>query len=484
MGTYRTTRIPGSRDGDKRLLGVNTLGQAAYLTRVCPPGHPSRSVLERFVKAPLELRDAAGLVEIAEDESGVYVVEVAEPSLPLQVVVDRAQAVGKSAAPDLAAWMAMRVCQVSASLRAPHLRLSLRNVLVRPDGEPYVLGAQWARLLPPDPDDAPFVPPQPLEDAKVDAFAAAAIARALAGGIEGFPPPLKSALEAASGGPGWAWMLPAADAAAALEKALGAEAVRTAPARLSAWLRSLSLPSPAPLDPGAPTLRLMPVNRLNTSEELALPGPPPGGPAMSLDGRVDGPVGRSAKPMSATTVPQTRMSVPREPEKLELDESALAHATAPAIAESGSMVHKVHAELEEARARRNVRRAVAVVAAVLLLAAAAAAAFFLRPSSAQLSAIVGRKEVTALLRVETTPPGATVSIAGQQVGETPFVCLNEYEGSSLKVELAGYEPASETIGPGTRTLRLVLKRSGLKAPGGGPNRAGVPLKRPKGEPRQ
>ncbi|HEY3446943.1 MAG TPA: PEGA domain-containing protein [Myxococcales bacterium] len=476
MGTYRTTRIPGSRDGEsKRLLGVNSLGQAAYLTRACPPGHPSRGVLERFVKTAVDLREVAGLVEIAEDESGVYVVEVAEPSLPLQVVVERAQALGKPAPPDLAAWMALRVCQVSSALRLPHLRLSLRNVFVRPDGEPYLLGALWARQLPPEPDDAPFVPPQPLEDAKIDAFAAAAIARALAGGIEGFPPPLKSALEAASGGPGWAWMLPSKEAAAAIEKALGPEAVRSAPARMAAWLRTLELPAPAPFDAGGPTLRLMPVNRLNTSEELALPG----GPAMSMDGRVDGPVGRSARPLTVDAVPHTRIDVSRESEKIELDEVALAHANAPQQALAGSMVHKVQAELNEARSRRTLRRAMGVVAVLLLLGVGAAGFWYLRSNPSQLAGLVGGKEVTALLRVESTPPGATVSIAGQALGETPFVCLNEYEGSTLRVELAGHEPAIQTLGAGSRTVRLVLKPlSGAKSPGPKPNRPGAPAKKP------
>ncbi len=485
MGTYRTTRLPGggAEPQPRRLLGVNSLGQAATLTLACPPGHPARAVLERFVKAPLALPEVAGLVEIAEDESGVYVVEVAEPSLPLQVVVERAGSLGRPCPPELAAWFAMRVCQACAALPAAHLRLSLRNAFVRPGGAPYLLGAQWARLLPPEPEEAPFVPPQPVEDAKADAFAAAALARALAGGWEGFPPPLRSALESASGGPGWAWMLTSREAAAALEKALGPEAVRAAPERMSAWLRGLELPAPAPLDAaGGPTLRLVPLGRRLTGEEQAFSGPLPGGPAMSMDGRLEGPVGRSARPralaqeLAADEGPRARAGGPRGPEKpepLELDEAALAHATAPSPpAAVPAMVHQVQAELEEARARRRARRAVAVVGLLLLVGAGAAALRYLGAHPSSLDGLLGGSQNTALLRVESTPEGAQVSIAGQALGQTPFVCLNEYEGSTLEVALKGYEPAREVLGGGSRTVRLVLKplpgarQPGPKAPPG------------------
>ncbi|MGC4115460.1 MAG: PEGA domain-containing protein [Myxococcales bacterium] len=461
MGTYRTTRITGTREG-ARLFGVNSLGQAAFLTFVCPPSHPSRNILEHFhVRTPFALAEVAGLVEIAEDDRGVYVVEVAQPSLPLSVVVDRAQASHRPCPPDLAAWMALRVCQISAALPLPHLRLSVRNVFVRPDGEPYVLGAMWARQLPALPEDAPFVPPQPLEDAKLDAFAAAAIARALTGGIEGFPLPIKAALEAASGGPGWAWMLPSREAAAHIEKALGEPAVSTARKRMATWLQSLGLPAQAPVDDGCPTLRLLPVHRLNTGEDS---GPLPGGPAMSMDGRLDGQVGRSVAPDPVVDVAPAAVPVaPAEPEPLELDERALRYDPklipkgGPAI-EAGSMAHKVQAELEDVARRRQTRRVFGVLGVLLLLAAVGVAAGYLRAPSELATFVGSSKETTALLRVESTPSGASVTIAGTPVGETPFVCLNEYEGSTVRVELPGYEPVTQTIGEGTRTLRLVLTR--------------------------
>jgi hypothetical protein len=301
MGTYRTTRLPGggAEPQPRRLLGVNSLGQAATQQLTCrPPGHPARAVLERFYKAPLALPEVAGLVEDRRGrERGVRGSRWRSRACPFRSWTSGAGSLGRPFPPE-ARGVVSRNRHYNLhrpARRCPRAPAAVAaNAFVRPGGAPYLLGAQWARLLPPEPEEAPFVPPQPVEDAKADAFAAAALARALAGGWEGFPPPLRSALESASGGPGWAWMLTSREAAAALEKALGPEAVRAAPERMSAWLRGLELPAPAPLDAaGGPTLRLVPLGRRLTGEEQAFSGPLPGGPAMSLmDGRLEGPVGR------------------------------------------------------------------------------------------------------------------------------------------------------------------------------------------------
>jgi len=365
MGTYRTTLIPGDRGGAEtpRLLAVSSLGLPTFLTRACPHGHPSRAALERLTRTQIDRPEIAGLVEIGEDAHGVWVVESAVPCLPLQLVAERASQLNRTMPPLLAAWLAMRVCQLCAALPYPHLRASTRNVFIRPDGQPYLLGAIWARALPACQEDRPFLPSRPVDETRVDAYSAAALACSLAGGLARFTGVIRAALEAAAGVSGPQWMLSSADAARAFEEAMLGTPMGQASATMAAWLRSLELPGPDPFD-GA-SITLTPIGQLDsqfahdedpTSDFLA------SGRVMSIDGRIEGPETAPAGSVPSGAL-QARFGPHKTEPPLELDWEAHKHAMTPL---EDHRAQNIRGERKLARKRSKARLVLAVVAVVAI----------------------------------------------------------------------------------------------------------------------
>lgn len=459
MGTYRTTPLPGARDGDGRLLGVNSLGQAAFLTRACAKDDAAmRGRFEKLRPLQSDCPDLAGLVEVADDDSGIWVVEVAFPAYPLPAVLDRARQKGTALPPEAAVWLAMRLCRACASVVPPHLRVTPRNVMLRPDGTPYLLGAGWARWLPARPEEEPYVPTRPPDELKLDAFAAAQLARWMVGSPSAFPAGLRSALESASGGPTWSWMLTASEAAAAFESALGPSA-GASQAKVAAFLKLLDLPPfQLPEEGGAP-LRLVPILRRDSHDELLMES----GPSITLDGRIEGKHG-PPRPAAAppTDAPQPRVAAVAADEELELDSAAMAHAFTP---KSNEAALRVRVEMAQARARRRSRR-LAVAFALLLVGGLAAGGLWLARNRPQDLRRLMQGPQTALLRIDSTPPGATVRINGDALGETPFVGTNDYGDATAVIELSGYEPARVPVkAGGSQTLSVKLVPA-KKAPRG------------------
>ncbi len=111
---------------------------------------------------------------------------------------------------------------------------------------------------------------------------------------------------------------------------------------------------------------------------------------------------------------------------------------------------------------------VAIVAAVVVgqrmsapvAAASAPAAVSAEPPPAASSAAPA---VSVVLRIETTPPGAKVVVAGKPEGETPVEVKLEKSGEPLSLTLsrAGYSPRTESVVP-NMSQRLVLPLSPLR----------------------
>nr|BDT30920.1 serine/threonine protein kinase [Myxococcus sp. MH1] len=74
---------------------------------------------------------------------------------------------------------------------------------------------------------------------------------------------------------------------------------------------------------------------------------------------------------------------------------------------------------------------------------------------------------TVELPVITEPPGATVSIAGEERGVTPMKLALEKGAPivSVTLALAGYEPVTREVSAADDELRLELRRQGGKSPG-------------------
>ncbi len=176
---------------------------------------------------------------------------------------------------------------------------------------------------------------------------------------------------------------------------------------------------------------------------------PLSGPALDIDGRL---VNRLERVEPTPTFGATD-------EPIELAERQPKPAEAPVT------------EFREAyvpRARRfGVRLA---LVAVVLAAGLFAAAVVLRPDLAkfdQLATVKSNSLVDsvltggphATLTVTSTPPGATVTIGGQQVGVTPWAGDNVWGSAEVVVELPGYKRWSRTLVAGEdATLSATLKR--------------------------
>jgi hypothetical protein len=74
---------------------------------------------------------------------------------------------------------------------------------------------------------------------------------------------------------------------------------------------------------------------------------------------------------------------------------------------------------------------------------------------------------TFLVKVSSTPPGATVTLGGKSLGVTPtMVKVPAFESSTLSIARDGYDTETETVSPrGNGTaVHTVLKKADHKKP--------------------
>lgn len=438
MATYHTTLLPGApADDARRRLGANSLGQLAFCSRACRVIDPLAQRLASLRPQPYSSPLVAGFVELGEAAGWVHVIESGQPSTSLDVILACANGSGRPIPAEAAGYLALRLAQAAAALPTPHLRLSVRNVLVQPGGEPYVLGAGWARLLPAEPEDVPFA--APFDDARADAFAVAELIHTLVGAdrwIE-LPSSVRGLLERAGAGPKRAWALTSQELATGLEKATAAGVVARGPALVSAYLASLGLPPQIPIQPDSPALQLTP---LAQSEDAAPAVASLAG--LGLDGRLDRP---EAAPRPVPVAPTSHLAPPSATDSsgLELDPQALAHAFQP---QAEAPIPMAANQPVLGPRKKQGKGAVVLVLALLFLGGGAAAWFYL-DSQDLLPAVMGGRGQTQLVQITSEPPGATVSIGNEVLGETPYFGENAYPKGDwvVRVELAGYQAQTLTL---------------------------------------
>lgn len=466
MGIYQIAPLPGAPpDESRRVLGINSLEQPTFLSRACLLSDPATHRLRSLTRLSSDTPFLAGVVEVGENVGWVWVVEQAVPSVGLDVIAARASSLRKPMPPEIACWLALRLCEACHAAGTPHLRLSPRNVFVQPSGELFVLGATWARLLPPNAEDAPWTPP--FEDARTDAFAAAEMARLLAGGAEGwalFSEAARTALEHAGAGPRRTCLLTPVPLASLLRRALGPELAESGAARLASYVSDLGIPRLAMKAAGGRKLVLAPMNE----EPLLEVAGAPHDVTLAIDGRLDGrPAAREpAEPPAVQTRMAPAVSNACEVE-LELDEHALFHATGGVQGTPGpDMADPMPQRPVGSYYRGLAAGLVGLVLAVgfngfaMMTVRAAGPVWAERLRAVPLSAL-GRafdelqprkrsrgtdvrsfKGDAPLLLVQSEPEGATVRIGSDVLGETPFFGSNDLPDGTwaLYVEKPGFEP--------------------------------------------
>lgn len=438
MGTYQTTEIPGVRAG-RRLFGLNSAGQAAFLSRLLPQSEPLARELPGRLRptAPPDSPWLATLVELGAANGWLHVVEKALVALPIEVVLAAARAANEPLAPELCAWFAARVSEAAASLgEYGHLRLSLENVLVRPVGEPYLLGASWARLLPAAPGEPVPEWLAPGRERQADAFAAAELARQLAtlgapAGPEDWgvlPTSLKAIFSRAAGGG-----LSSAALTSEIDSALRSWDRHPGAAGVAAWLQRLALPTPAAIGADGPRLVLEPAGAEPEEQAWSQLGP-----ALGIDGRVERPERPlQLEPLAASVEPAAPSP---EGSELEFDERAFAHAFGPAPAQDGG----------PRRARPRLGRWVGAALVLALAAAGSAGAWNYRGELARwLESHLPRERPrgdwgTAMLRIDSSPSGAEIRLGDELLGQTPYVGDNDLPPGEYRVRLLkqGFREAS------------------------------------------
>jgi hypothetical protein len=448
VATYRIPHLPGQPES-WRVLGANSLDEPVYLTRLIRAGDPRAAQLERQIRfpAPHDSPLLAPLVELGIASDGwLTVVEKALPAVPLAEVVARARERDLPFLPEACAWFGKRLCEVVSTLgTTAHLRLTPRNVLVQPDGEPLVLGTAYARLIAPSADEQPFLPRGADNSRAADSYAAAEIVRLLASlGAAAYeddwgslPLSLKACFVRAKA----AGLSPAA-LAASIGTTFGKWGKKCDGKAFRANLQRLDLRPAEHLAPASAPLQIEP--RFESAEEASWT---PSG-SMDLEGRIE---------RFASATPVAEPPPPRPPESaepLELDERALADAF----------------KARDSRlpaSRRGLAKAVLKAVALLLALGGIGALLWARAPQilAFVESLVAERPQgaygTALLRIESTPPGAQVLLGDQLLGETPYLGDNDLPAGAHRVRLikSGYQPATASFEGGRDVeLKINLRR--------------------------
>ncbi len=452
MATYRIVPLPGQPERG-RVLGASSLDEPVYLTRLLRAEDPRAAQLERQIRfsAPQDSPLLAPLVELGTSSDGwLAVVEKALPAVPLVQVVERARERGLPFLPQACAWFGKRLCEVVSTLgTTAHLRLTPRNVLVQADGEPFVLGTAYARLLAPSADEQAFLPRAPDSSRAADSYAAAEIVRLLASlGATGYqddwgslPLSLKACFVRAQAAGG---LSPAA-LAASIGTTFEEWGKRCDGKAFCANLQRLGLPPAPSLESASATLQIDP--RFEAAGEASWT---PSG-AVDLDGRLER--FAPAQPFAAPLEPPAP-SRPDGAEPLDLDEQAFAHA------------FKADDSMPAASRRSRVKPLLKALAVLLALAATGALLWAQGPQIlAWVKSLAAERPQgaygTALLRVESTPSGAQVFLGDQLLGETPYLGDNDLPAGVHRVRLlkSGYEPAAASFEGGRDAeLKIRLRR--------------------------
>lgn len=440
MATYLTTPFPGE-DPSVRLLGSTPRGHLAILTCLGPADSGFLEELRQATEPAPRSRLLATLVELGTRGGQLWAVERALGVHTLDLVLKRVASVGCALPDALCAHVAFRILEAVAGLGREHGRLTPMNVLLLPNGELQVLGAQYARHLPPRPAELMYLEvPEGFEAGASDVFSAAQIARALA--LRRNPRPGErgpAALES---------LLPDH-----LDAPPAPEVARATATELAGFAKLLGLPSTqptrAPLELSTVSFVREEASEFEALEEADAEADQfQPGPAMDANGRID--LGGHVEPTQPAPRPK-----PAAAEPVELDRAAMAHAFPPAEEPAPT-----------SPPRRSVWRALGLTAiALAALGALAVVGVFalswrlptwLQPRPAH-PGVYGR----ALLRIESEPSGATVLMGSEEIGLTPYLSDNDYPDgdNTFSLKLSGHQPYQGSFQGGRDvTVRAKLRR--------------------------
>ncbi|HEX8433482.1 PEGA domain-containing protein, partial [Archangium sp.] len=243
------------------------------------------------------------------------------------------------------------------------------------------------------------------------------------------------------------------DMAEALSRYLAQAGEPASSQALAAFLASLNLPptllelSESSAQPGSdpggqartrqsPVLPTRPVDPPSFALEIEEFDDVPGGPALSMSGRLVMPTAAAPAPVTEPRAP-LRSVMDMKEEELQLTERA-----------PRPQSDFVPIDTAEPRPRRRWGRTVALVAIPLLVLAGVVVA--LPQFSQQLRTLRlphGSGAPMGMLSIQSEPAGATVTVDGTVLGKTPLAVDNTYPAQDIpvKVTLKGYKPWTGTF---------------------------------------